>query len=155
MAFIVLAGCGGRTKEAANSADTAVAGVPASRPAADEGHGAMLYRTKCSFCHQSNGLGVERTYPPLVGSSRLLGDPAKLVHIILNGMQGPIVVKGVSYDNAMPGWRNYLSPADIAAVLNHARASWGNKAPAIAASFVDSVQRATASQPDPITEPGK
>jgi cytochrome c oxidase cbb3-type subunit 2 len=41
----------------------------------------------------------------------------------------------------MPPFGDQLSPAEIAAVLNHVRNSWGNKAEPIGAADVAAVER--------------
>lgn len=141
-----MAGCDAKPKDLTGKKNARASDTPI----ANETKGAAIYRTKCSFCHQLNGTGLKRLYPPLAGSERVLGDPREVAMIVLNGMQGPIMVKGEPYDNAMPGWRNFLPPADIAEVINHVRTSWGNNASPITAAFVDSLQRATASKTEPI-----
>jgi mono/diheme cytochrome c family protein len=148
IAAIALFGCGRSQRQPAVEADSTSRQVATTDTT--ESRGASIYRSKCSFCHQPNGLGVGRSYPPLAGSELVTGDAAMLARIIINGMQGPVVVKGTKYDNTMPGWRNYLPPADIAEVINYVRSSWGNHASVVTTAFVDSLQRATASQPDPI-----
>jgi mono/diheme cytochrome c family protein len=153
IALAILAGCGPREPQSASVADSATA---TSSPATSvDNRGATVYKSKCSFCHQSNGQGVSGSYPPLAGSDLVTGDPARLVRIVANGMQGPITIRGVRYDNSMPGWRSFLSPADIAEVSNYLRASWGNGAPPISAAFADSVASAAAAQSEPFIVPRK
>jgi hypothetical protein len=47
--------------------------------------------------------------------------------ILLKGLQGPITVKGSSFNGAMPTWTT-LQDKQIAAVLTYVRQAWGNKA---------------------------
>lgn len=92
--------------------------------------GRRLY-TSCRACHQSDGQGLAGNYPPLVGSERVLGPPESLARILLHGLEGPIVVKGESYNNVMPGWGQQYDDEQIAAILTYIRQEWGNSAPAV------------------------
>ncbi len=87
---------------------------------------AQLYNTHCGACHQANGLGNDR-FPPLSGSEWVTGDKRKLVSIILNGLQGPLIVKGKSYNNTMPAM-NMLKPKEIADIATYIRQSFNNNA---------------------------
>jgi len=117
----------------AASALTAAALVPhghtASVSAAPDGK--AVYTKSCASCHNANGQGLTGTFPPLAKNSVVTGDPSKVVHILLNGLNGAIKVNGTTYNNAMPPWKGTLSNADIAAVITYIRSSWGNKASAV------------------------
>nr|WP_255657109.1 cytochrome c [Lysobacter lactosilyticus] len=88
---------------------------------------AELYATSCANCHGSRGEGRFPVFPPLAGSPRVTGDPARLASIALNGMSGPIEVNGVAYDGLMPAF-DHLDDRELALVLSHVRRSWGNDA---------------------------
>ena len=87
--------------------------------------GARVFNTYCAVCHQRDGLGNDR-FPPLSGSEWVLGDKNRLIHIVLNGIQGPITVKGKSYNNAMPAL-GLLQDEDIADILTYVRQNFNNK----------------------------
>ena len=89
-------------------------------------NGASVYATYCMSCHMDNGEGVEGAFPSLVKTGNL-NDKNKLVKIILSGMRGPIVVKGVKYNGEMASIN--LSDQEVVDVINYIRNSWGNKAP--------------------------
>jgi mono/diheme cytochrome c family protein len=93
--------------------------------------GDLIYVGVCQTCHQPNGLGVAGQYPPLAGSEWLTADAETPIRIVLYGLEGPIAVRGGSYNNKMPPFHDKLSDEEIAAVLTHARSSWGNAAGAI------------------------
>ena len=114
---------------------------PAPAPQGD-----FIYSAICAPCHQSNGLGVEGKYPPLAGSEWALGSPEIPVRIVLNGLRGPIAVRGVSYQNEMPAFGGQFSDAEIAAVINYVRSSWGNKATEVTADLVKKARAAAAGQ---------
>ncbi|MDT8340668.1 MAG: c-type cytochrome [Longimicrobiales bacterium] len=116
-------------------------GAAAQSPSAGSGTGAALYRTSCASCHQTNGVGVEGVFPPLAGDPVVLDpDPTRHIEIILFGLQGE-PIQGVDYPTAMPGWAEQLSDAEVAAVVNHERTSWGNQAPTATADQVAEVRR--------------
>ncbi|MBF9254148.1 cytochrome c [Pontibacter sp. 172403-2] len=87
--------------------------------------GAALYAANCQSCHQANGEGLKGAFPPLKGSPVVTDDnPELLINIVMNG-----------YDPrpeyaTMPavGANSNLSAAEVAAIINHERTSWGNNA---------------------------
>ncbi len=108
--------------------------------------GKKVYTQICIICHQETGLGVPGQYPPLVGSEWVLsqgwhGDN-HLVKNVLYGMQGPVTVKGMPYNNAMAPW-NQLTDEQIAGVLTYIRSEWGNSAPALTPEFVAKIRAST------------
>src|SRR5690606_27930819 len=60
--------------------------------------GRRLYLTTCSGCHGTDGAGLPRFGPTLIGSDWVLGDERRLALILLHGMEGPVEVKGKLYD---------------------------------------------------------
>lgn len=118
------------------------AGAAASEPPPD---GALLYSAICQPCHQDGGVGVDGKYPPLAGSEWVAGDASIPVRIVLNGLTGPIQVKGKTIVNEMPAFGNQLSDAEIAAVVTYVRSSFGNKAGPADAKLVRELRDRTAS----------
>jgi len=123
-------------------------GGPGSAPAPIDMKvlGKKVFTQTCVVCHQSTGLGVPGQFPPLVGSEWVLtqgwhGDN-HLVKNVLYGLQGPITVKNMPFNNAMAPW-NQLSDQQIAAVLTYIRSEWGNNASAITSEFVAKVRADT------------
>jgi glucose/arabinose dehydrogenase len=103
--------------------------------------GSKVYGVYCSACHQRNGMGDSQRFPPLAGSEWVNGDKKKLITVLLKGLEGPIDVKGQSYNNAMPQ-HSFLKNEDIAEVLTHIRSNFGNTADAVSAAEVDEVRQA-------------
>jgi len=130
-------------------------GTQAAPPVDPKVVGKRLYSQNCVVCHQANGLGVAGQFPPLAGSEWVDFDAKHgenhLVMIMLNGHQGPMSVKGGSYNNAMPQWKQ-LTDEQIAAVLTYIRSDWGNNAPAIDPAFVAKVRGEHKDQSDPWTQ---
>lgn len=108
--------------------------------------GAEVYRQRCIQCHLPNGQGVPRLNPPLDGSPRVNGQPEPLVALVLHGLQGPVTVRGQTYNGVMPAWRDVLTPEEIAAVLTHVRTSWGNQAEPVSIETVQAIARRTGSR---------
>jgi len=102
-------------------------------PAASLQNGQNVYATYCMSCHMENGEGLENAFPSLVKTGNL-NDKNRLVKIILQGMRGPITVKGMKYESEMAGVD--LTDKEVADVINYIRNSWGNKAPTMQASEV-------------------
>jgi mono/diheme cytochrome c family protein len=91
--------------------------------------GEKTFLTNCAGCHQPNGEGVPTVFPPHAGHLPNViakeGGRHYLIKVLLNGLQGEIMVKGKTYNGIMPSW-NALGDEEIAAVLNHELTSWGN-----------------------------
>ncbi len=107
--------------------------------------GKQIFGAKSVACHQASVLGVAGVFPPLAGAEWVLGSEKVLVSILLHGLQGPIEVKGVTYNGIMPAF-NTLSDDEIAAVLSYIRTDWGNQAAAITAATVKAQREATKEQ---------
>lgn len=123
--------------------------VPRSEADAMFAKGRQIYDKYCSACHQPNGRGTPGQFPPLAGSDWVLADGAnRLIRIVLNGMQGPITVNGVEFNNAMLPWREQLTDEDIAAVLTFVRGNkdWGNNAGPVSPAQVKAIRDATESR---------
>lgn len=124
--MLVLSAC---AKSSDQTNATATAAAAAGTTAVNVG--GKVYQTNCSSCHQTNGQGVPGTFPPLAGNAVVVGDPAKVIHIVKYGLTGSITVGGKSYGGVMPAWGPTLSNDDIAQAVTYIRSSWGNKASAV------------------------
>lgn len=104
---------------------------PPAKPAAQAAKvgGKTVYQQSCATCHGAEGKGQPGYFPPLAGNSDLFKDQVFPVLVVLNGISSPITVEGQSYNGSMPAF-NHLSDAEIAAVVNFVRDSWGNRSKA-------------------------
>lgn len=163
--LVALAGCSGESASdrppAANPSATpavaaapapatagSVAAAPAATPATDAvatQDGRAVFNRTCVTCHQQNGQGLRGAFPPLAASPFVNGDKARLIKLVLHGLQGPITVSGQRFNNVMPPWKS-LSDAELAAVLTYVRSNFGNTAPAVTAAEVAQQRAATASR---------
>lgn len=87
-------------------------------------NGSKVY-SKCSGCHQPDGLGDGANYPPLAGSEWVTGDTEALAMILLNGLKGEIEVAGRVWNSNMPA-QMPLSAVELASVMTYVRNSFGN-----------------------------
>jgi mono/diheme cytochrome c family protein len=92
--------------------------------------GEKAYKTYCSTCHQGDGKGDGDRFPSLNGSEWVVGDKSRLINVVLNGLEGPITVKGKSFNGTMPK-HDFLSDADIAQILTYIRLNFDNNSSAI------------------------
>jgi mono/diheme cytochrome c family protein len=92
--------------------------------------GEGLYQRQCRACHQADGSGMPRTFPPLAGHLPELleseGARAYLIDLLLYGVSGEIEIQGVSYRGMMPGFGR-LGDGELAALLNYTARAWGNE----------------------------
>ncbi|GAC1413476.1 MAG: hypothetical protein NVS3B16_06570 [Vulcanimicrobiaceae bacterium] len=92
--------------------------------------GPNAYAANCAACHGSAGAGVPGAFPTLVRDPVVVSaDPKAHVLTILHGLHAKSI-GGVPYTSQMPAFPQ-LSDADIAAIVDHERTSWGNAAPTI------------------------
>ena len=114
--------------------------------------GKRIFGANCAACHQSTGLGVAGAFPPLVGSEWVTGPEQTVVRILLNGLGGPLKVKGATYNGAMPAWKEALTDADIAHVVTYIRQWSPNAAPAVTAETVAGLRKEHEARSGPWTE---
>jgi mono/diheme cytochrome c family protein len=124
------------------SSTSAPSGASAAEPAW-KAQGAQVFGNYCSPCHQLTGQGLPGVFPPLAGSATVKSqDPSEHLRTILQGLHGK-TIGGVAYTAAMPPFGPQLNDAEVAAVVNHERSSWGNEAPLVRAEDVAAARRAT------------
>ena len=111
--------------------------TPIQLASADSVDGSVVYAAQCAACHQASGMGLSGVFPPLVGADWVLENDERLVQILLHGIQGELVVNGMTYNGVMPAF-SQLSDGDLAAVLTYIRQDWGNDGTAITADQVSS-----------------
>jgi mono/diheme cytochrome c family protein len=102
----------------------------------------------CVACHQPNGMGLPGQFPPLAGSDWVrVENPARIIRLVLSGVQGPITVNSQSFNNAMPPWGPVLKDEDIAAVVTYIRNEWGNKGSAVTPEQVAAIRKELGDRP--------
>ena len=87
--------------------------------------GAEIYQDFCLQCHLDNGKGVANVFPPLAQSDYLANNLEESIRAVKQGLRGPIVVNGISYDGIMT--KQGLDDEEVADVMNYILNSWGNQ----------------------------
>ncbi len=104
--------------------------------------GKILYLGTCSVCHQLEGQGLPGVFPPLAKSDFLMADKARSIGIPLNGLTGPVVVNGQTFNSIMPPM-SQLNDDAIANILTYVRNAFGNKGEAVTAAEVTKIRTTT------------
>jgi mono/diheme cytochrome c family protein len=93
--------------------------------------GEKLYRGACIACHEVDGSGSPRIYPPLPGNANLQSaDASSALRIILDGAE-TVTTPRAPNTGSMPAYGAKLSDQQIADVTTYIRNSWGNAASAV------------------------
>lgn len=96
--------------------------------------GAARYRTNCGICHHG-GEGMKGEIPPLIGRIDLIAATAEgrhyLADVLLNGLNGPLDIRGVHYNFSMPSFRNRLTDHEIASILTYLAARGDSARPPV------------------------
>ncbi len=85
--------------------------------------GEQLYLKHCSNCHQTNGNGLGRVYPPLNKSDFIEKNFDQVLCLMRYGMEGELIVNGVHYNQAMPGVPS-LTNLEIAQLATYIYNAW-------------------------------
>jgi putative membrane-bound dehydrogenase-like protein len=126
---------------AAHGVAAASGGTGGAASHADAGEEAFLIH--CAPCHQVDGRGMARLAPPLRDSAWVLGDPALLARIVLNGLQGEML---------MPAMRG-LDDEPLAAILTYVRGAWGHDGAPVSPETIGRVRAGTAARATAWTAP--
>jgi len=103
--------------------------------------GEKLYKGACIACHEVDGSGAPRIYPPLPGNANLQSaDPASALRVILDGAE-TITTPRAPNKGSMPAYAKKMSDQEIADVTSYIRNAWGNAAPAVTAEQVAKARR--------------
>jgi cytochrome c len=84
-----------------------------------------LYSHHCAECHRFFGEGFPGSVPALDGNPFVTGDPGPVIEVVVHGLRG------------MPAFGDILQEHEIAAVVNHIRTAWSNRADPVDAAQVD------------------
>ena len=93
--------------------------------------GKRLYGVHCANCHQIDGKGLARLYPPLKDSDYLISNKKSVICGMRYGQKGEIVVNDIMFNQEMPGIPT-ITDLEIAEIATY-----------IYTDFADSVQIVT------------
>ena len=96
---------------------------PKNKPAEND-MGEKIYMDKCITCHQANGKGIPKVFPPLAQSDYLLNDKVGGAIQVLKGSHKDLVVNGVTYNSEMPP--QVFSSEEAVAVIKYVLNHFGN-----------------------------
>lgn len=84
--------------------------------------GKAIYDGNCAACHQPDGAGAVGLAPPLAGTlGKRVATPVGRQYVpavVVTGMAGKLVSKGITYTGIMPSWAQF-SDEELAAVVNY------------------------------------
>jgi mono/diheme cytochrome c family protein len=93
--------------------------------------GAAIFADSCAACHQADGKGVPRMFPPLSHNANVQQhDASTVIRVILQGAQ-TVPTDARPTNSTMPAYGWKLTDGQIAAVATYVRNSWGNAAPPV------------------------
>lgn len=90
------------------------------------------------MCHQKDGEGLAKLYPPLNKSDFMDNHLEEVICIIKYGRKEPLTVNGVVYTQPMPGVPT-LTNLEIAEVATYIYNSWGHDRGIINVKEVDKI----------------
>lgn len=88
--------------------------------------GEQLYLKNCSNCHQKDGKGLGRLYPPLNSSDYMEKKIEDVLCLIRFGKKGELIVNGISFNKPMPGVPT-LTDLEIAEIATYIYNSWSHE----------------------------
>jgi nitrite reductase (NO-forming) len=104
--------------------------------------GKIIYNTVCFACHQPEGQGIPKAFPPLAKSDFLNADPKRAISTVLHGLQGKVTVNGETFESIMP--QLGLNDEQVANALTFVYSQWGNNGIEV---HPDSVKEVRATKP--------
>ncbi len=106
--------------------------------------GKLVYNSICTACHQAEGQGIPKAFPPLAKSDYLNADAKRAISNVLHGLQGKVTVNGETYESLMP--QLGLNDEQVANALTYVYSQWGNNGTEVLPALVKEV-RATVPAP--------
>jgi nitrite reductase (NO-forming) len=143
LGMLSLAACsgGGNTENAENtSTPPPQSMVQEETPSAEDvmAEGKSIYARTCQACHQENGQGVAKTFPPLANSDLLNADVDGAIRGVIFGRKGEITVNGEKYNLEMAPVA--LNDKEVASVLTYVYGSWDNTKTEVTPEMVAAVR---------------
>ena len=107
--------------------------------------GSVLYTEYCSNCHQHNGTGLGRVYPPLNVSDYMDENFNEVICLIRFGKEGEIIVNGKDYNQSMRGIP-VLTDLEIAQIATYIYNTWEHERGIVEVKDVTEILQACPSQ---------
>ncbi len=103
--------------------------------------GEQVFEMSCAVCHYDGS--ASPTAPALAGSPVLKQGAGAAISIILHGQSGKSLVDGKPFNGVMPA-QEYLSDAEIAAVVTYVRSKFGGEQAPVPPALVKQLREAGA-----------
>jgi len=87
--------------------------------------GEVLYKQHCANCHQADGTGLGRLYPPLNQSDYMDQNFLEVICLVKQGKEGELLVNGIMYNQPMKGIPA-LTDLEIAEIVTYIYNSWNH-----------------------------
>ena len=112
----------------------------------------LAFAQRCGCKDEASLLGKTDSdvFPPLAGSEWIAKGASIAVRNILHGMQGPVTVKGQTYNSMMPPVAG-LTDRDIADVVTYVNNSFGNTGAVVTEAEVKAIKAKYADRKTPWT----
>ena len=81
----------------------------------------------------------------------MLGEPDRIVKVVMHGLRGPIKVKGMAYSYDMPA-AGFLTDEQIAGVLTYIRREWDHEASPVSVDLVKKIRAENKGRTDAWTD---
>jgi cytochrome c551 len=88
--------------------------------------GEILYQKHCSNCHQPDGKGLGRLYPPVDQSDFMDKNYEQVVCAIKYGKEGKLIVNEIEYNMAMKGNPGFTE-LEVAEIATYIYNTWSHK----------------------------
>jgi len=88
--------------------------------------GEQLYQANCSNCHQKNGRGLGRVYPPLDTSDFMDNHVEEVICLMKHGKKGELIVNGKNFNKRMNGV-SALTDLEIAEIGTYIYNTWNHQ----------------------------
>jgi glucose/arabinose dehydrogenase len=105
-------------------AETAASATHAAPAAAAAGPGADLYVENCAVCHMADGAGVPGMQAALAESRMVVGKPAPLIRLLLEGSEAALPGERSGDVGEMPPF-THLSDDEVATLASYVRRTFG------------------------------
>ncbi|GMV53769.1 MAG: cytochrome c [Chlorobi bacterium] len=95
--------------------------------AQDVANGKKVYEGYCKTCHQANGQGMPKIYPPLAKSDYIKANSVEtLIREVVFGLSGKVKVNGKEYNGVMTPLPKKYTDKDVADVMTYVFTNFGN-----------------------------
>ena len=100
--------------------------------------GKQLYNLHCANCHQMDGSGLAKLYPPLKGADYLITNRNASICGMRHGHKGGVVVNGITYEQEMPA-NLKLTDLDIAEIATYVYTEFADTVQIVTINEVNSI----------------